>query len=65
MARRVSRPGVRDGYYLNRIADAGFGDVGWREYPADAVLASEIEGAAKYIDRPLLLLIEARRPERR
>jgi SAM-dependent methyltransferase len=47
--------------YLNHIADAGFVRLAWREVAADVELAHEIPGAARYIDRPLLLLVCAER----
>ena len=47
--------------YLNHIADAGFVRLAWREVAADPRLADEIPGAARYLGRPLLLLVCAER----
>jgi SAM-dependent methyltransferase len=47
--------------YLEGIADAGFERLEWREVLGDARLRDEIPGAAKYLGRPLLLLIRAAR----
>ncbi len=47
--------------YLNHISDAGFRDLRWHEHRGDAGLAEQIPGAAKYVGRPLLLLVQARR----
>jgi SAM-dependent methyltransferase len=47
--------------YLNHIADAGFRRLVWREYVGDARLVEELPPAAKYLGRPLLLLICAER----
>jgi SAM-dependent methyltransferase len=47
--------------YLNHIADAGFVRVAWREVAADPALADEVPGAARYLGRPLLLLVCAER----
>jgi SAM-dependent methyltransferase len=47
--------------YLEQIADAGFRHVEWREYAGDAELAEEVPWAAKYLGRPLLLLVWAER----
>jgi len=49
------------GEYLDRIAAAGFRELQWREYLGDASLAEEVPGASKYLGRPLLLLVQARR----
>ena len=48
--------------YLNRMEDAGFRDVRWREYAVDAALVHDIPWAVKYLDRPLLLVVDAARP---
>ncbi len=45
--------------YLNQFDDAGFRRVRWAEYCGDAELVQQIPWAAKYLDQPLLLLIEA------
>jgi ubiquinone/menaquinone biosynthesis C-methylase UbiE len=47
--------------YLNNIADAGFRNLEWIEYQGDAHLVQEVPWAKKYMDRPLLLLVRARR----
>lgn len=47
--------------YLNRISDAGFRRLEWHEYPGDERLLEEVPWAAKYIGRPLLLLVRAER----
>jgi SAM-dependent methyltransferase len=48
--------------YLGRIADAGFTGLRWREHVGDETLAATVPAAAKYVGRPLLLLIDAERP---
>lgn len=48
--------------YLDRIADAGFRALRFREYAPDDELLGALPAAAKYAGRPLLLLIEAERP---
>jgi SAM-dependent methyltransferase len=53
------------GDYLGRISEAGFRGLRWREYAADRSLLDEVPTAEKYLGRPLLLLVEAVRPERR
>lgn len=50
--------------YLGGIAEAGFRGVRVREHVGDEELARAVPGAAKYLGRPLLLLIEAVRPAR-
>jgi SAM-dependent methyltransferase len=45
--------------YLNHIADAGFRQVVAEEYSGDARLAVEVPRAARYVGRPLLLLVHA------
>ena len=47
--------------YLNHISDAGFQRVEWREYAAVQRLVEEVPSAAKYVGRPLLLLVRAKR----
>jgi SAM-dependent methyltransferase len=47
--------------YLNHIADAGFQRLEWREYAGDRRLLEDMPAAAKYLGRPLLLLIRAER----
>jgi SAM-dependent methyltransferase len=47
--------------YLNAIADGGFRGLNRYEFLGDEQLAREVPGAAKYLGRPLLLVIEARR----
>ena len=75
MAKRVERPGVRSGYdqwserytvadYLNRMDDAGFEVIRCRHFRGDSALVEEVPGASKYLDRPLLLIIEAIRSTR-
>jgi SAM-dependent methyltransferase len=48
--------------YLAYVEDAGFRDVSWREYDVDGEVVEHIPAAAKYLGRPLLLVIDARRP---
>ena len=48
--------------YLEAIGTAGFEDCAVREFEVDADLVREAPSAAKHLGRPLLLLIEARRP---
>lgn len=45
--------------YLDQINDAGFSNLRWRAYAPDADFAEEVPAAAKYIGRPLLLLVDA------
>jgi SAM-dependent methyltransferase len=47
--------------YLDRIADAGFRRLDWREFPGDERLVQEVPWAGKYLGRPLLLLVRAER----
>jgi len=47
--------------YLTRIAEAGFERLRCREYSGDDGLLGEIPQAAKYLGRPLLLLVCAER----
>jgi SAM-dependent methyltransferase len=53
------------GDYLGRISEAGFRGLRWREYAADRSLLDEVPAAEKHLGRPLLLLVDAVRPERR
>jgi SAM-dependent methyltransferase len=48
--------------YLSHIHDAGFRNVHWREYSITAELLAELPSASKYLEQPLLLLIDASRP---
>jgi SAM-dependent methyltransferase len=50
--------------YLTGMAAAGFEEIRWFEYRGDASLAEKVASAVKYLGRPLLLVIEARRPGR-
>jgi len=47
--------------YLDSIADADFRNIRWQAYAGDDQLRKEVPGAAKYKDRPLLLLVQAER----
>jgi SAM-dependent methyltransferase len=47
--------------YLSLIDDAGFRSIRFREFRGDQKLAEEIPSASKYLGRPLLLTIEARK----
>jgi SAM-dependent methyltransferase len=47
--------------YLEHISDAGFRRLSWQELRGDAGLAEQIPAAAKYLGRPLLLLVKAER----
>jgi SAM-dependent methyltransferase len=47
--------------YLGHIWDAGFRALRWRECRADAALVDAVPAAAKYLGRPLILLVEAER----
>jgi len=47
--------------YLGRMADAGFERLVWHEFRGDARLREEMPQAAKYVGRPLLLLVCAER----
>ena len=51
--------------YLERIEDAGFRELRWRDYAPDAALIEAIPWSAKYRERALLLVIEAERPRSR
>jgi hypothetical protein len=46
------------------MSDAGFEIVRCLHFRGDPALADTVPGAHKYLDRPLLLLIEAIRPAR-
>lgn len=48
--------------YLEGIGAAGFDALRWCDYAVDAQLVEEAPTAAKHLGRPLLLMIEARRP---
>ena len=47
--------------YLGHITDAGFRQIECREYRGDDRLLEEVPWATKYIGRPLLLLVRAKR----
>ena len=47
--------------YLNYVSDAGFQRLAWHEYVGDDRLLKEVPSAAKYLGRPLLLLVRAER----
>jgi SAM-dependent methyltransferase len=47
--------------YLQHISDVGFRRLSWREYRGDERLVEEVPAAGKYLDRPLLLLVQAER----
>jgi len=49
--------------FLNRMDDVGFRDVRTRDYVADEALVGEIPWAVKYLGRPLLLVVDAARPQ--
>jgi SAM-dependent methyltransferase len=48
--------------YLNFAADAGFRDVSKRDFRGDVKLVDEIPQAAKYLHRPLLMIVTGRKP---
>jgi SAM-dependent methyltransferase len=50
--------------YLNHMDDAGFEMLCCRHFRGDSALVEEVPGSSKYLDRPLLLIIEAIRPTR-
>ena len=50
--------------YLNHMDDAGFQVMRCRHFQGDSALVEEAPEASKYMDRPLLLIIEAIRPAR-
>ena len=47
--------------YQNGIADAGFSEIETAEYLGDEQLVSDVPVARKYLGRPLLLVVRARR----
>lgn len=47
--------------FLEHARVAGFEDIRWREYRGDSELVEEAPSAAKYVGRPLLLIVEASR----
>ena len=47
--------------YLNHSSDAGFERLVWRDYVGDERILEDVPEAAKYIGRPLLLLVRAER----
>ena len=47
--------------YLNHISDAGFQELRWHEHLCDASLIEELPAAGRYLGKPLLLLVQARR----
>jgi SAM-dependent methyltransferase len=47
--------------YLEHISDAGFRRLRWEELRGDAQLVEQVPAAAKYLGRPLLLLVRAER----
>ncbi|HXZ86052.1 MAG TPA: class I SAM-dependent methyltransferase, partial [Myxococcota bacterium] len=47
--------------YLNAIDEAGFARIERADYLGDEALVAEVPAAAKYLGRPLLLLIRAER----
>ena len=47
--------------YLSIIDEAGFGDVAVCEFSGDEALIREVPWAGKYLGRPLLLTVEARK----
>jgi SAM-dependent methyltransferase len=49
--------------YLEQIHDAGFRNVRCEEYGVDAELVKQLPWAEKYLGHPLLLIIQALRPE--
>jgi len=51
--------------YLNHIDHAGLEVIGCTDFRGDLTLGEEVPGASKYLDRPLLLIIEAIRPPRK
>jgi hypothetical protein len=48
--------------YLSHVDDVGFRDVRWQEFRGDSRLAEEVPQATRYLDQPLLLVIQATRP---
>lgn len=49
--------------YLEQIHDAGFRDIRCEDYSVDAELLEQIPWAEKYLGHPLLLIVQALRPE--
>jgi len=47
--------------YLNGMADAGFARIERRDFLGDDALAAEVPASAKYLGKPLLLLVQAER----
>jgi SAM-dependent methyltransferase len=47
--------------YLNHMAEVGFTAIRWHEYGADDRILQKVPWAAKYSDRPVMLLIRAER----
>jgi SAM-dependent methyltransferase len=47
--------------YLHLLADAGFQDLTTHEFHGDRELAAAVPPAERYIDHPLLLVLEARK----
>jgi SAM-dependent methyltransferase len=47
--------------YLNHISEAGFERLEWCEYACDQRLVEEVPRAAKYMGRPILLVVRAKR----
>ena len=47
--------------YLEQIRRVGFVDLAWWEYEVDDELVTEVPSAAKHLEEPLLLMIEARK----
>lgn len=47
--------------YLNLLEDTGFENVTWHEFRGDEELARVVPAAAKYLNFPVLLAVEARR----
>lgn len=47
--------------YLGRMEDAGFRDIRARDYVVDQGVVDDIPWAAKYLGRPLLLVVDAAR----
>jgi malonyl-CoA O-methyltransferase len=48
--------------YLTYMDDAGFEVIRCRDFRGDSALVAQVPEASKYLDRPLLLIIEAIRP---
>jgi len=49
--------------FLNHMDDAGFREIAARDYFVDEALVAEIPWAIKYLGRPLLLVVDAARPD--